>query len=162
MVRLRRNKSSTNFKGFKPQLTSLVDIMVILLIFLIQSFSTEGEIVTVSNELSLPKSSAKKKPAVNVVITVNNKFILVENQNVANVAEVLSNDEMVIPALGSWLKERRQTTEMISKYSTKTTFKGNVTIVGDKRIKFRLLKKIMYTCGQQDFCNFSLAVEQKE
>jgi biopolymer transport protein ExbD len=52
-------------------------------------------------------------------------------------------------------------TEKIVQYSTKTTFKGDVTIQGDKRIRFRLLKKIMYTCGQQGFNNFNLAVQSK-
>jgi biopolymer transport protein ExbD len=162
MAHLSKGHGNTNFKGFKPQLTSLVDIMVILLIFLIQSFSVEGEIITVSKELMLPKSSAKKKPEVNVIITVNNKAILFEGQYAADVVDVLSNDDLVIENLQRWLKNRRETTEKIAKYSTVTTFKGNVTIIGDKRIKFRLLKKIMYTCGQEGFCNFSLAVEQKE
>jgi biopolymer transport protein ExbD len=150
------------FKEFKPQLTSLIDVMTCLLIYLLQSFSAEGEIVTTTKDLLLPESSAQKRPQLNTVITVNNSYILAEDVAVATVDEVLANQDLVIPALSDWLEKRRTETEQIAKNSTKLTFKGDVTIRGDKRIHFRLLKKIMYTCGQQGFSNFSLAVLKKE
>lgn len=158
-VRKSRGKS---FKPLKPQLTPMVDAVILLLIFLLQSFSAEGEIITGSKDLQLPISSAQKRPKLTVVITVNQQMILAENQRVAAVAEVLASDDLVIPQLDAWLKERRETTEKIGQYSSKTKFTGDVTIQGDKRIRFRLLKKIMYTCGQQGFCNFQLAVQKRE
>jgi biopolymer transport protein ExbD len=110
----------------------------------------------------LPESSAQKKPELNVTITVNNHNILAENKLIANTHEVLSSEDLVIPNLNAWLKQRREMTEKIAMYSTKAKFTGNVTIVGDRRIRFALLKKIMYTCGQQGYNNFALAVRKKE
>jgi biopolymer transport protein ExbD len=135
--------------------------MTILLIYLLKSFSSEGEIVTVQKDLQLPESSAQKRPELNVNIIVNNQFIMVENRKIADVQQVLSSEELVIPELNEWLRTRREATELISQYSNTTTFKGDVTIQGDKRIRFRLLKKIMYTCGQQGYNNFSLAVRKR-
>jgi biopolymer transport protein ExbD len=156
---LRKPRSNKNLKAFKPQMTSLIDLMTVIIIFLLQSFSTEGQIVTVSNDLSLPKSSARKTPELNVNIVVTNKYIMAENEKLVGIDEVLANDDLVVPQLYEWLGQRREMTEKIAQYSTKTTFKGNVTIEGDRRIHFRVLKKIMYTCGQQGFNNFALAVE---
>ena len=161
MIRVRKCKARTQLKGFKPQLTSLVDAMTILLIYLLQSFSTEGEILTVSRELELPESSAQKKPELRVTLTVNSKYILAENQIVDKVPEIMESEELIIPGLYQWLGKRREATEKISQYSDKTKFKGEITILGDKRIRFRLLKKIMYTCGQQEYNNFSLAVRKR-
>jgi biopolymer transport protein ExbD len=161
LKRARKPRGSKNLKGFKPQLTSLVDLMTVIVVYLVQSFSTEGQIITVSKDLTLPESSAKKPPVLNVNIIVTNKYVLAEDVKVANVDDVLSTDDMVIPQLYEWLGTRREMTEKIEKYSTKTKFKGDVTIQGDKRIRFRLLKKIMYTCGQQGFNNFNLAVQSK-
>ena len=155
----RKPRSNRNLKSFKPQMTSLIDLMTVIIIFLLQSFSTEGQIITVSSDLTLPKSSAKKTPEMTVNIIVTNKYIMAENEKLVSVDAVLDNDDLEVAPLSAWLKERRTMTERIAQYSTKTTFKGNVTIQGDKRIHFRLLKKIMYTCGQQGFNNFSLAVE---
>lgn len=162
LIQLRKTRGGRTLKGFKPQLTSLIDVMTILLIYLLKSFSSEGEIITVSKDLILPESSAQKRPELQVTLTVNNSWILVEDKKVANVSEVLDSDELIINSLHDWLKNRRETTEKIEQYSTKTQFNGNITIQGDKRIRFRLLKKIMYTCGQQGYNNFSLAVRQKE
>jgi biopolymer transport protein ExbD len=154
-----RKSRKRDIRSVKPQMTSLIDLMTVIIIFLLQSFSTEGQIITVSNDLSLPRSSAKKPPELNVNIIVTNKYIMAETDRLVNVDEVLANDELVVPQLYEWLGQRRQLTEKIAQYSTKTSFKGNVTIQGDRRIHFRLLKKIMYTCGQQGFNNFALAVE---
>jgi biopolymer transport protein ExbD len=161
MKQLRKPRGTGTVKTFKPQLTSLVDVMTILLIYLLQSFSSEGDIVTVHKDLILPESSAKKSPEVRVTLTVNNKYILAEDVKVASVEEILSSDELVIPQLSQWLGKRRAATEKIEQYSTRTKFKGEITIHGDKRIRFRLLKKIMYTCGQEGYNNFSLAVRRK-
>jgi biopolymer transport protein ExbD len=159
---VRKSRGSRTVKAFKPQLTSLIDVMTILLIYLLQSFSSEGDIVTVHKSLILPESSAKKNPELRTTLTVNNSYILAEDVKVATVEEVLTSDELIIPGLNDWLEMRREKTEKIEQYSTKTKFKGEITIHGDKRIRFRLLKKIMYTCGQQGYNNFSLAVRKRE
>jgi biopolymer transport protein ExbD len=135
--------------------------MTILLVYLLKSFSSEGEIVTVSRDLMLPESSAEKRPKLTVVLTVNNNYILAENHHVANVDDVLATDDLIITGLHDWLSSRRQTTKKIAEHSDKVKFEGDITIQGDKRIRFRLLKKIMYTCGQLGFNNFSLAVLKK-
>ena len=159
---IRKSRGNNRLKSCRPQLTSVVDMMTVLLIYLLQSFSAEGEIITVSKQLELPVSSSQKKPHPAVVIAVNNDIIMAEGHAIARVDEALQSDDMVIPQLDEWLRLRRESTERIQKYSSTVTFKGDVTIQGDKRIRFRLLKKIMYTCGQQGFNNFSLAVLKKD
>ncbi|MFP4013650.1 MAG: ExbD/TolR family protein [Chitinispirillaceae bacterium] len=159
--RLRMTRASKQLKGFKPQLTSLIDVMTILLIYLLKSFSSEGEIITVSQDLVLPVSSAQKRPELMVTLVVNNSFLMVDDRKLVNMDE-LPEDELVIPQLDEWLRKRREATEKIGMYSEKTKFKGDILIQGDKRIHFRLLKRIMYTCGQQGYNNFSLAVRKKE
>lgn len=162
LKRVRKNRSDKNLKGFRPQLTSLVDVMTILLIYLLQSFSAEGEIITQSKDLILPESSSKKPPQLTAVLAITREYIVAENQPIARVEDVLASDDLLIEPLNQWLQQRRETTEKIEQYSTTTKFKGDITIQGDQRIRFRLLKKIMYTCGQQGYNNFKLAVRQKE
>ena len=158
---LRKGRGNREFKALKPQLTSMVDAVILILIYLLQSFSAEGEIVTVSKDLQLPQSTAQKTPKLTVTIIVNQKTLMAEHQEIANVDDILKSDDMMIPELYQWLGERRAATEKIAQYSTTTKFTGDITIQGDKRIRFRLLKKIMYTAGQQGFNNFLLAVQKK-
>lgn len=162
MKMVRKSRRDRKFRGFRPQLTSLVDVMTILLIYLLKSFSAEGEIVTMSKDLMLPESSAQKPPKLTVTLAVNRQDIIVESTPIAEVQQVLASEDLLIPELAQWLNKRREATELISQYSDKTSFEGDITIQGDKRIRFRLLEKIMYTCGQEGFNNFMLAVRQKE
>lgn len=160
-VKPRKARGERKLKAIKPQITSLVDIMTVLCMFMLQSFSGENQIITETKDLILPESTAKKRPALTVTLKVNNNEIVAEDQSVADVGSVLASSELVIPGLYDWLGERRAKTEKLSQYSSTTKFKGDINIQADKRIRFRLLKKIMYTCGQQGYNNFSLAVRQK-
>jgi biopolymer transport protein ExbD len=160
-VKPKKARGERRIKAIKPQITSLVDIMTVLCMFMLQSFSGENQIITETKDLVLPESSAKKRPELTVTLKVNNNEILAEDRSVAEVNAVLASDELVIQGLYDWLGARRAATEKLSQYSTVTKFKGDINIQADKRIRFRLLKKIMYTCGQQGYNNFSLAVRQK-
>ena len=55
----------------RPQMTSLIDILTLLLVFLIQSYSVEGNLITPSTDLQLPLSSSEisPKPALTLGIT---------------------------------------------------------------------------------------------
>ena len=160
-IKPKKARGERRIKAVKPQITSLVDIMTVLCMFMLQSFSGENQIITETKDLILPESSAKKRPELSVTLKVNNNEIMAEDQSVANVNTVLASGELVIPGLSDWLEKRRAATEKLSQYSSATKFKGDINIQADKRIRFRLLKKIMYTCGQQGYNNFSLAVRQK-
>jgi biopolymer transport protein ExbD len=157
-----RKSRAIKVKSTKPQLTSLCDMMTILLVFLIKTFSTEGNVMNIPNDIKLPVSIAQKAPKPTPILSVNQKYLVVEGVNVGSVKEVLESGDLLIQPLYDWLQERRNTTEEIAKYSTKTEFKGDITIQGDQKIPYKLLQKIMYTCGQTGFNNFSLAVLQNE
>ena len=162
LKQLKKPRGQKDLKGFKPQLTSLIDVMTILLIYLLKSFSSEGEIVTLSKDLMLPESSASKKPHLTVVLTVNNQLVLAEGVKIVDVDKVLLSNDLVIPELENWLENRRTLTQNNDQYTDDKKFSGDVTIQADKHIRFRLLKKIMYTCGRQEYNNFSLAVKKRE
>ncbi len=162
MQQLRKVRAHNKNRAIRPQITSLIDVMTILLVYLLKSFSAEGQIITVSDNLTLPESSAKEKPQTHLQVKVNNTLIMVEDDVVAHVDNVLASKKLIIPGLNEKLRQRRTRTERIAEYSSDTKFTGDVVIQGDKRIRFRLLKKIMYTCGKQGYSNFSLAVLKEQ
>ena len=159
--KLRKNKAST-VKAVKPQMTSLIDIMTILLVFLLKSFSSEGEIVTPSKGLVLPESTAKKKPELALRIAITRRDLLVEGEKIVSLKKMMRRKDLIIPELERLLERRRAITEKISEGSTHIEFKGDVLIEADRKIRFKMLQRIMYTCGQIGFSNFSLLVIKKE
>jgi biopolymer transport protein ExbD len=54
----------------------------------------------------------------------------------------------------------REAKRMEELYGTK--FSGKVTIQGDREIPYKLLVKVMATCGKADYPNMRLVVYKKE
>src|SRR5690606_23311865 len=73
--------------------------------------------------------------------------------------DIMKNDEIVIPALKSALE--RQTARVLAAEVRDDAAGREVTIMGDREIPYKLLKKIMATCTAADYGQLSLAVLQK-
>ena len=65
-------------KKVSLNLTSMIDMFTILLVFLLKSYSADGQLVTVSDQLTLPKARIEKKVELKLEIQVNNSVIVVD------------------------------------------------------------------------------------
>src|SRR3954469_11612759 len=138
----------------KPQMTSLVDVLTVLVFFLLKNFSSEGDIMTPSKNLELPMSSAKARPEQSLVIAISSKHILVEGNPVALVSEEAVRQGNDIPALSHLLEEKRKQTEDIAEFNKNVVFDGKLTIQGDRQIPYWLLQKVLSTCGENGYSSF--------
>lgn len=139
-------------------LVSLMDIFTILVFFLLVS-SSEVQTLPNAKEMTLPESIAEKKPDENVVVLIGKTDILVQGSPVAKIADVLAMQGNDIPALREALLSQ---SDRVLRREAKDDIAGReVTIMGDKEIPYRLLKKVMATCTASDYGQISLAVLQK-
>jgi biopolymer transport protein ExbD len=150
----------------KLNITSMMDMFTIILVFLMKSFSAEGTIVTPAKGLKLPDSNIEKGAKKSLDVSVGGGFILMDDQPVIATPEVLSNIKQnpanyLIEALFTKMDaQAAHGREMEAKYGT--PFSGEVFVQIDQAIPFELLTRIMYTCGQSGFSNMRLAVFKKE
>lgn len=151
-------------RGKKPidlslRLTSLMDMFTILLVFLLKSFSAEGQLVTVTQDLSLPESTSSKRPTAAPIISITKEWIMLDDKPLASIAEVQANKELLIPELDRALKFARQVAEGLGQQQSESLgFRGMVDIMGDRDTPFLIIKKVMYTCGKNAYNNMQLAV----
>jgi biopolymer transport protein ExbD len=143
-------------------MTSLVDVLTVLVFFLLKNFSTEGDIITPSEGLELPISTSQQKPEPVLVVAISQKHIMAEGKPVALVGEEMTRAGTDIPALAEWLGKRKSKTETIAQYDPSLNFEGKLTIQGDKTIPWKLLEKVLHTCGQSGYSNFALAVTRED
>jgi len=138
---------------FRPQLTSLVDVMAIILVFLIKSFSTEGTIITPSSDLELPISTSMNKPMARWNVEISRTSVMSEGTFIAFTGAYAKKDSLLIPELLTWLKNTRRV-------------RGDTTsqalIQCDKEVPYAIVKKVMYTCSKAKFTDFSVLVVQEE
>jgi biopolymer transport protein ExbD len=139
-------------------LVSLMDIFTILVFFLLVN-SSDVETLPNAKDLQLPESIAEEKAKETVVILIGETDIIVQGTPVAKVADVMKLKGNDIPALREALKS--QNDRVLRREAQDDIAGREVTIMGDKEIPYRLLKKVMATCTAADYGQISLAVLQK-
>ena len=139
-------------------LVSLMDIFTILVFFLLVN-SSDVETLPNTKDIQLPESIAEEKAKESVVIMIGEEDILVQGEAVVKVANVMATTGNDIPALREALKSQN---DRVLRRAAQDDIAGReVTIMGDKDIPYRLLKKVMATCTESDYGQISLAVLQK-
>jgi len=155
----RMNRMSRSKK--KPpglNLVSLMDVFTILVFFLLVN-SSSTEVLEPPKVVKLPDSIVEKKPRETVVVLVTQESILIMGEPVISTEAALAVKKSVIEEIQARLVLQR---ENVIGISTKTIAEGNeVTVLADKSIPFKLLKKIMSSCTAAGYGKISLAVIQK-
>ncbi|WP_455197062.1 ExbD/TolR family protein [Kaarinaea lacus] len=146
-------------KGGGLNMISLMDIFTILVFFLLVSSTTVQDLPS-TKKIKLPESIADKLPKETVVIVVSNEDILVQGNKVVDVKSVIDSDKPDIAQLKEALLSQAERI-IVKKTPDGKPINRDVTIMGDKEIPYRLLKKIMYTCTLASYGNISLAVTRK-
>ena len=145
-------------KGVALNLVALMDIFTILVFFLLVN-SSDVETLPNAKDIQLPQSIAEAKAKESVVILISEEDILVQGSPVAKVADVMKLKGNDIPQLRQALLS--QNDRVMRRESQDDIAGREVTIMGDKDIPYRLLKKVMATCTMADYGQISLAVLQK-
>jgi len=145
-------------KGGALNLVALMDIFTILVFFLLVN-SSDVQTLPNAKDIQLPQSIAEEKAKETVVILIGEEDILVQGTSVAKVDDVMKIKGNDIPQLRQALLS--QNDRVLRREAQDDIAGREVTIMGDKDIPYRLLKKVMATCTMADYGQISLAVLQK-
>lgn len=144
------------------KLTSMIDMFTILLVFLLKSYSAEGQIMSVSPDLRLPESTAQKSPQTASIIAVTNDLIMLDGKQVSSVSQVIQSKTLEIPELKNALSQLRQLSERVGEISSDMGFSGKISIQADRDLPYLVIKKIMFTCGKIGYNDMLLAVTKPD
>ncbi|MCL2218580.1 MAG: biopolymer transporter ExbD [Chitinispirillia bacterium] len=162
MGRFRKKKHNASMN-----ITSLMDVLTIMLLFLLKNYSADGSILTNADNLVLPNSESKKKPTeVNLQIAVTQDMILLDNQAVVPTEDArnISQEENdpIITKLEERLKVCLAQEEEMVRLGALNAVQGRVIVQVDKNIDFDVLFKIMNTCGKSGYNNMNFAVMERD
>jgi len=144
-------------------LTSMMDVMTIILVFLIKQVDTEGQLVTAAENLVLPVSTSTKVPKeVSLGLIVDHEWVLVDGQQIVKTSVVSEQDSLMVEALDAVLKEKREVEKaaLLAKGESDEGG-GNVIVQLDKNTYYDIMFKVMATCGASGFTNVAFAVTMK-
>ncbi len=157
MKRLQRNnKKGGVVKGLGINLIPMMDVLCVLVFFLLfHSFNS----TLPDAQIALPASVVEKKPKETVAIVVTPQVVMVQGEAVANTPKLFDDGVEIVQEIRSQLEQLRSAMQT---NTATAAVSSEVTLLADKSIPFKVLKKIMSTCTASGYGNISLAVMQKE
>jgi|SRR5579883_1996550 len=152
-------------------ITAMMDMMSILLVFLLKQFSVEQANLNVSDALQLPKSMSQLKPQPSVNVTVTTNAIIIEGEGVASVRQGAVdpgqkrdgvNGYYITPVVDTLQKHANRLKKLEALTGGKQKFDGTMLLLVDRSIPYRLVTEVLYSAGQAEFRNYRLVVLQKQ
>ena len=153
-----RGKRST-YAGL--MLTSLVDMFTIIVIFLLQNFSATGEILFMSRDIRLPEAFHGAELERAPVIAVSSDSITFEGKQILLTTDMAKGDVLNVPELEDVLRDEKRKFDQSHGGDPKAPFKGLVHVQADKKIPFKVIKRVMHACNSAGYGNINFAALAK-
>lgn len=149
MKRMSRNRA----KVTKMNLTSLMDVFTILLVFLLVN-SGSPQLET-PKEITLPESAVEKVPRETVVVFISERDIVVQGDAIMTLEDAIAWEGNNIDPLGERLSQ------LAARAVNTDEEPLEVTVLADRSTPFTIIKRVMSTCTAYGYEQISLAVIQK-
>jgi biopolymer transport protein ExbD len=182
---LNRRKRKKIHQSFNLQLTSMMDILIIIVIFLLKSYHSEISSFNSTSKIKLPFSISQTIPPESLQVIVTPEAMTLENERIldflsnknqeANAQlnyEFKSSDldetgKRIIPLYDALMKERHKTELLLAHSKAQMEgrplpFEGILAIQADKQIKYETLRKMMYTSAAAGFKVFRFLAMKRE
>lgn len=126
------------------QLTAMVDMFTVLVVFLLQNYASTNQVLPISDQLALPKATVVKELKPSFVVILSKDYLFFNNKKVASFNTVKSDSDWLIESLLNPVKEVIKN-KSNNKTSKNKPFKYKITLQADKNIDFLSIKKVLYT-----------------
>lgn len=142
-------------------LTPMVDMMTMLVVFLLQSFSADGQVMFVQKDLVMPEATASK-PLIDrgPVVTVYDGRVFVEGNEIVREGD-LDASELTIKPLVELLTGIRERDEKIHPRDMTKPYEGVVVFQGDEEADFMLVRKTIASLNTAGWAKVNFTTQAK-
>lgn len=151
-------------------ITSLIDVLTILLVFLLKSYSAEPEgAITTSSLIELPTTASSLSIGQQLTsVTITKESILVDNQlEVARIGAgwqiegAEADNPFRISGLIAALEDVAEKQRFIAERNPAISFDGEIVIQADRGMPGRVLAAVLFSVGQGGFDKIRLLAINK-
>jgi biopolymer transport protein ExbD len=130
-------------------ITSMMDMMTIILVFMIKNMEAEGQLLTQAENLILPVSTSKLQPTeVSLTVVIDKEYVVVDNEKVVPTSDVLAQEDLCVqPVLTTLYGKRKAEVDQHLRQGQPADEAGSVVVQIDKNIPYDAMYKVMATCG---------------
>lgn len=157
--RMRRMERNNKSRHVMLNLIPMLDVLSVLVFFLL-FHSFNGDMP--EQKLALPESIVETKPRGTVVISVTPETVIVQGESVIKTADLFDDRIGTVHEVSDRLAliQASINNETATSNGSETEAR-EITLLADKAIPFKVLKKIMTSCTASGYGKISLAVIQK-
>ena len=169
LAKRRRQHFNDSINTHELNLVAMMDVMTILLVFLLKSYSVSAMAIPVGAQISVPMSNNEINPEDSVKITitktgVEGAIIAVDDKAVVQL-DVLTLEKLksqsvakqfMIDELKTVLEGKSKNIEAISKINTQVEINHKVSVIADKSTPYWLLTSVLFTSAESGFDQYQL------
>jgi biopolymer transport protein ExbD len=183
---IRTRKSRRRLKMLAElQLTAMMDVLVIILVFLLKSYATSTNNFNTVEGLKLPISTSPDMPPDSLQVIVTPESITFENQKIVEFVQSMdlsseatykfkrvdldpSEPNQIVPLFAALEKAREKSELLRAKSKARDAegkplpFEGVLAIQADKRVNYDTIRKIMYTAATAQYRTFRFLAQKRE
>lgn len=156
-------------------ITAMLDLMTIILVFLLKSLASSSGSIPQSDDLTLPISVMASEPSQEGVIVIVSKTQILVGENPEPIVLLPSRDQLAqsgvdakykrsgpndlyIVPLANALSSARETDKRVRAAKGLDTASSEGIIVADGTTPYRLLIEVLFTLGQSEYGKYHLMV----
>jgi hypothetical protein len=145
-------------------MTSLMDIVSIIVVYLLKSYASDPVTITPIAEQKIPMSKMDAPLKEGIPIYVSSRELVFNEESLAVLTEGELDPNLVqghvIRPLFEKLEEETEKSKQVFE-SRGEEWVGHIILIGDEGVKFSTLVDLMYTAGRLEYSEYSFCIIQK-
>ena len=169
--RTRKNKLKSTKRNAVAvlQLTAMVDMFTVLVVFLLQNYASTNQILPISDNIVLPKATSTEQLIPSFVVVLSKEKLTFNGEDVISFEKIKSQEDWMIDPLGEAVSKAiaEKKNEAKVNIAAPSSLEGvkllpfeKMTLQADEEIDFLTIKKVMYTITEAGVKEINFAVMQ--
>ncbi|MGF1465047.1 MAG: ExbD/TolR family protein [Sandaracinaceae bacterium] len=139
-------------------LIPFIDFLIVLVVFLLSSFSATGELLSQRPNLVMPGAQNASTLEIAPIIAVDDQVVTLDNRRVADTETLAQGGGLErIEPLVQGLETTKRNWELLH---PRDPFTGTVILQADRGIDYVVIKKVVFNAGVSGYTNVAFAVNQ--
>ena len=171
-LRTRKNRTKSAKRNVVAvlQLTAMVDMFTVLVVFLLQNYASTNQILPISDHVVLPKATSIEQLTPSFVVVLSREKLSFNGEDIADFSTIKNQQEWMVEPLKEMIMEAIEEKKRSAKINIPSNDNPNapikllpfekLTLQADENIDFLTIKKIMYTLTEAGIKEINFAVIQ--
>ena len=141
-------------------LIPFIDFLIVLVVFLLISFSASGELLAQKPSITMPKAANVSILEISPVIAIDKYVVTLDGRRMADTSSLAASPK--VERMEQMIQDLETLKRNWSILHPMEPFPGHVIMQADIEIDYRVIKKIMFSAAQAGYGNVSFAVNRRD